>query len=68
MKQFLRYFWNTIAHPRANFDALSAERSVRWALVVSVLPVLQVWGNVACMPHSAWIGSARSLFWLTRHS
>ncbi len=59
MKQFLRYFWNTIAHPQANFDALAAERSVRWALVVSALPVLQVWGNVAL--HAAfgldWLGT-----------
>lgn len=46
MKLFLYYFWNTIAHPRTNFDALAAERSLRWALVAAALPVLQVWGNV----------------------
>jgi hypothetical protein len=46
MKQFLRYFWNTIAHPLANIDALAAERTVRWALVAAALPVFQVWGNV----------------------
>ena len=47
MKQFLRYFWNTIVHPGANFDGLAAERSVRWAIMAAALPVLQVWGNVA---------------------
>jgi hypothetical protein len=59
MKQFIRYFWNTIAHPRANFDALSAERSVRWALFASALPILQIWGNIAL--HYAfgldWLGT-----------
>lgn len=47
MKQFLRYFWGTIAHPRATFDRLAAERTVRWAIIAATLPVLQVWGNVA---------------------
>jgi hypothetical protein len=47
MKQFLRYFWNTIAHPRANIDTLAAERTVRWGIVAASLPIFQVWGNVA---------------------
>lgn len=47
MKQFLWYFWNTIVHPRTAFDALAAERSVRWAIFAAALPVLQIWGNVA---------------------
>jgi hypothetical protein len=46
MKQFLRYFWNTIARPLSNIDALAVERTVRCALVAA-LPVFQVWGNVA---------------------
>lgn len=59
MKQFIRYFWNTIAHPRTNFDALAAQRTVRWAILVAVLPVLQVWGNVALhgMFGLDWLGT-----------
>ena len=47
MRAFIRYFWHTIAHPRSTFDALAAERSIRWAIAAAALPVLQVWGNVA---------------------
>ena len=59
MKQFIRYFWNTIVHPGTNFDALAAERTVRWAIVVAALPVLQVWGNVALhrMFGLDWLGT-----------
>lgn len=47
MKAFVRYFWGTIVHPQATFDALAAERSVRWAVIAAALPVLQIWGNVS---------------------
>jgi hypothetical protein len=46
VKHFIRYFWGTIVHPRATFDALAAERTVHWAVVVACLPVLQVWVNM----------------------
>lgn len=60
MQQFLRHCWLTIARPGAAFDALAAEPTVRPAVIVSALPVLQVWGNV--LLHRAcgldWLGTA----------
>ncbi|MEW6403522.1 MAG: YIP1 family protein [Chloroflexota bacterium] len=47
MKQFIRHFWGTIVRPQVTFEALAVQRTVRWAVVASCLPVLQVWGNVA---------------------
>lgn len=47
MRQFIKYFWGTIVHPRATFDALAAENTIRWAMILACLPVLQVWGNMA---------------------
>lgn len=46
MKRFIRFFWSTVTHPRANFDALASESTVRWAIIAAVLPILQIWGNV----------------------
>jgi hypothetical protein len=60
VKRFIRFFWCTIVSPRAAFDTLAAEPTVRWALALAALPVLQVWGNVAL--HVAfgldWLGTA----------
>ena len=59
MRQLIRYFWGTIVRPRATFEALVAERTVRWAVMLACLPVLQVWGNMAL--HAAfgldWLGT-----------
>ena len=59
MRQLIRYFWGTIVRPGATFDALATERSVRWAVMLACLPVLQVWGNMAL--HAAfgldWLGT-----------
>lgn len=59
MRKFIRYFFGTIAHPGAAFDALAAEHSLRWAAAAACLPVLQVWGNMAI--HAAfgldWLGT-----------
>jgi hypothetical protein len=59
MRQLSRYFWDTIVRPRTNFDALAAERTVRWAVAAACLPVLQIWGNVTL--HAAfgfdWLGT-----------
>jgi len=45
--------------PGVTFDALAAERTVRWAVMLACLPVLQVWGNMAL--HAAlgldWLGT-----------
>jgi len=59
MRQLVRYFWGTIVRPRTTFEALAAERTVRWAVMLVCLPVLQVWGNMAL--HAAfgldWLGT-----------
>jgi hypothetical protein len=59
MKKFLLYFWNTIAHPKANVDALAEESTVRWAIGLAALPVAQVWGNMALhwMFGLDWLGT-----------
>lgn len=59
MRQLIRYFWGTIIRPRTTFEMLAAERTVRWAVMLACLPVLQVWGNMAL--HAAlgldWLGT-----------
>jgi len=42
MKQFIRYFWGTIAHPRTTFDALATERTVRPEAAIQVIVMLMV--------------------------
>lgn len=46
MRPFLHYFWGVIVHPNNTFATLAQERSVRWAVILAGLPVLQVWGNM----------------------
>lgn len=57
--QFVRIFWGTIVRPGPTFDELAAERSVRWAVVLSAVSLLQGWGNIAL--HEAlgldWLGT-----------
>ena len=52
MQQFIQYFWGTIVRPRATFDALAAERTVRWAVILACLLVMEVWGHMEY--HVAW--------------
>jgi hypothetical protein len=63
MRQFIRYFWGTIARPRTTFDALAEEHTVRWGIAASFLGVFQVWGNMAL--HAAfgqdWLGTRELL-------
>jgi hypothetical protein len=47
MKQFLRYCWGIFTHPRTTFDALAAEKSVRWGFAAAFLGTFEVWGNIA---------------------
>ncbi len=58
-RQFLGYAWGMLAHPRATIDTVAAESSVRWAVIVGSLGVVQVWGNM--LLHAAfgysWLGS-----------
>jgi hypothetical protein len=48
-----------LAHPVATIDALAAERSVRWSVIVVCLGVLQVWGNMLLFAAFGfdWLGS-----------
>jgi hypothetical protein len=63
MKLFIHYFWGAIVHPRATFDALAEQQSVRWGIAASFLGVFQVWGNMAL--HAAfgqdWLGTRELL-------
>jgi Yip1 domain len=43
--QVLAYAWGMLAHPRATMDALAAEHSVRLAIVLASLGVLEAWVN-----------------------
>ena len=56
---FLSLFWGTIVRPGPTFEKLAAERSVRWAIVLSAVSLLQGWGNIAL--HEAlgfdWLGT-----------
>jgi hypothetical protein len=47
LRQFFRYLWGVIVRPRATFDALAAEHSIRWALLLEGVGLLLGWGNVA---------------------
>jgi len=42
-RQFAHYFVGTVLRPRATFDALKREASVRWAVVLAGLLVIEVW-------------------------
>ena len=59
MRQFVRTFWGTIVRPGPTFEALAAERGVRWAVVLAGVSLLQGWGNIAL--HEAvgldWLGT-----------
>lgn len=57
--RFRRYAWGVVARPRRTFDALAAERSVGYAVLIAALGVFQVWGNMAIFAlfgHN-WLGS-----------
>ncbi len=59
MKQFLRYFWGVLTCPRATFDALAAERTIRWGIAAAFLGTFQVGGNIAlnAMFGFDWLGT-----------
>jgi hypothetical protein len=50
-----------LVRPRATIDHLAAEESVRWAVAVAALGVLQVWGNMAIFAAFGfdWLGTRR---------
>jgi hypothetical protein len=63
MRQFIRFVWGTITRPGPTLEALAAQPTVRWALIVASLGPLQVWGNMAL--HAAfgldWLGTRPDL-------
>ncbi len=46
MTQFLGYVGGMLTNPLATFDALAAERTVRWGIAAAFLGTLEVWGNI----------------------
>lgn len=63
MKQFLTFFWGTIARPRKTFDTLAAETTIRPAVIAVCLPVLSVWGNILLFAAFGfdWLGTRNDL-------
>jgi hypothetical protein len=63
MRQLVRYYWGTIARPRETFEALAAEPTPRWAILLAGVSLLQGWGNIAL--HAAlgldWLGTRPTL-------
>lgn len=59
MRQSIRMFWGTIVRPGATFDEVAGERTVRWAVALAGVSLLQGWGNMAL--HAAlgldWLGT-----------
>lgn len=57
--RFLRYFWGVIIRPRATFDALAAEGSVRWGVIAGFLGTFEVLGNMAIFAlfGQDWLGT-----------
>lgn len=47
LRQFGGYFWGTLVRPRATFDQLATEPTVRWGVLLAALQVLQVWSHMA---------------------
>ena len=58
-RHLVQYAWGTIARPGPTFEALAAERSVRWALAIAALGVVEGWGNMALFALFGydWLGS-----------
>lgn len=46
MRRFLHVFWGTIVRPGPTFRQLAAEGTVRWAVVLAGVSLLQGWGNI----------------------
>lgn len=63
LRRLVGYFRGTIVRPRDTFDELARQPGIRWAVIVSCLPVLQVWGNI--LLHTVfsldWLGTRNDL-------
>jgi hypothetical protein len=63
MRRFLHYIAGIFVHPVSTIDALAAEQSVRFGVLVAVLGVVQVWGNMALFAAFGydWLGTRQTL-------
>jgi len=63
MGRFVGFLWGTLSRPGSSFEALAAQRTVRWALAAASLGPLQVWGNMVL--HAVfdldWLGTRGDL-------
>jgi len=63
MNQFFGYFWGVIAHPRATFDELARQSSIRPAVMLIVFSLLLGYLNflLTNLFSSDWLGTRREL-------
>lgn len=63
MKQFFGYFWGVITHPRATFDQLARQSSIRPAIMLMVFDLLLGYLNflLTFLFSSDWLGTRREL-------
>jgi len=63
MKQFFGYFWGVILHPRATFDELGRQSSIRPAIILVLLGLFLGWLNLllTILSGSDWLGTRREL-------
>jgi len=63
MKQFFGYFWGVIAHPRATFDELGRQSSIRPAVLLIIFSLFLSYLNLLLTDLSGgdWLGTRREL-------
>jgi hypothetical protein len=63
MKQFFGYFWGVIIHPRATFDRLARQSSIRPAVILMVFGLLLGYLNLLLtgLSGSDWLGTRLEL-------
>jgi len=63
MKQFFRYFWGVIARPRATFDELGRQSSIRPAVMLVGFTLFLAYLNflLTILTGSDWLGTRREL-------
>ncbi len=63
MKQFFGYFWGVIAHPRATFDELGRQSSIRPAVTLIIFTLFLAYLNfvLTILTGGDWLGTRREL-------
>jgi len=63
MNQLFRYFWGVIAHPRATFDELGRQSSIRPAVVLIIFTLSLAYLNLllTVLTGGDWLGTRREL-------